>query len=406
MSETAAHLVDSVLPMTNIRQWVISFPYQFRLCLAVRPKIMARALEITHSVISRYYQQKVGLQKNNSKTGAVTLIQRFGGSLNCNPHFHQLFIDGCYELGPGGEPQGFYTADPPTVAEIEKVLSTIIDRFTKYLIRQRIIVKDNDQEFQLEIPEEDTFAKLQASSITYRFATGPSKGKKALVIKSVPQDGDHNSQKGLVAKVSGFSLHAGVATKANERDKLEKICRYIARPAVSEERLSTNDKGDVVYKFKKPWDDGTSAIKLTPMEFMERLAALVPRPRAHLTRFHGVLGPHYKYRKDIVPKQRPELVMVANPDPDAGGGADIAKAPFAKRMSWARLLKRVFNIDVNHCAKCAGKARIIAAIEDPKVIKHILEHMGLPSSAPRLLPARGPPQSDQSDFFAQESFED
>jgi len=79
-----------------------SFPFQIRLCLAAKPKIMARALEITHSVIAKYYQKKTGLQKSATKTGAVTLIQRFGGSLNCNPHFHQLFIDGCYELGPKG----------------------------------------------------------------------------------------------------------------------------------------------------------------------------------------------------------------------------------------------------------------------------------------------------------------
>ena len=140
---------------------------------------MARALEITHSVISKYYQRKTGLQKGAAKTGAVTLIQRFGGSLNYNPHFHQLFIDGCYELGPEGEPIDFYTAPSPTLAELDKVLNQIIKRFTKYLERQKIIIKDNEESFQLEISEEDTFSKLQASSITYRFATGPSKGKKA-----------------------------------------------------------------------------------------------------------------------------------------------------------------------------------------------------------------------------------
>ena len=65
-------------------------------------------------------------------------------------------------------------------------------------------------------------------------------------------DSDHTATKGLVAKNSGFSLHAGVATKAHERDRLERICRYIARPAVSEDRLSTNDQGGVIYRFKKP----------------------------------------------------------------------------------------------------------------------------------------------------------
>ena len=197
-----------------------------------------------------------------------------------------------------------------------------------------------------------------------------------------------------MVKNSGFSLHAGVATKAHEREKLEKICRYIARPAVSEERLSLNTRGEVVYKFKKPWDDGTTAIKMTQLEFIEKLVALVPRPRVHLTRYHGVLGPHYKYRKQIVPAKKEVLALVA----DEVGAADCDK-PAAKRISWARLLKRVFNIDISVCPKCKGQIKIIAAIEDPKIIKKILEHMGLPSAAPKLMSSRGPPISDQGDIF-------
>jgi hypothetical protein len=197
MSETAAHLVDSVLPMKPIRQWVISFPFPIRLCMAVKPKIMAKALNITHTTISAYYRKKTKLPKPNSKTGAVTLIQRFGGALNANVHFHQLFIDGTYELGDQKEPIGFHMVTPPTVAELEQVLSQIIKRLTRYLERQKIIVKDEDENFQLAIPEEDVLSRLQASSITYRFATGPSKGKKAIVLKTIT-DGDHNSTGGLV----------------------------------------------------------------------------------------------------------------------------------------------------------------------------------------------------------------
>jgi len=409
MSETAAHLVDAVLPVEPIRQWVLSFPFQIRLCLAVRPKIMARALEITHHAISNHYRKKTNLTKRSGKAGAVTLIQRFGGSLNLNVHFHQLFIDGCYELNPKGEPVQFIATPPPTVQELDQVLAQIIRRLTRYLIRQNIIVRDNDSEFQLEIAQEDTFSRLQASSVTYRFATGPSKGKKAMVLQSVNgrmPDGDHAANYGLVAKNSGFSLHAGVATKKHERDKLERICRYIARPAVAESRLALNDSGDVIYKFKKPWSDGTSAIKLTQLEMMERLAALVPRPRVHLTRFHGVLGPHYKYRKLIVPKKKTELSLTTADGAGATHPAESDKPPAsAKRIAWAQLLKRVFNIDISICSRCTGKVKIIAAIEDPKVIKKILTHMGLPSTAPRLAPARGPPISVQSEMFTQEFFE-
>ena len=101
-------------------------------------------------------------------------------------------------------------------------------------------------------------------------------GKKALVLQTMPET-DHNSNSGLVAKRSGFSIHAGVATKAHERDRLEKICRHIARPAVAEERFSTNARGEIIYKLKKPWADGTTAVKFTPMELMEKLGEIKPR---------------------------------------------------------------------------------------------------------------------------------
>ena len=138
------------------------------------------------------------------------------------------------------------------------------------------------------------------------------------------------------------------------------------------------------------------------MEFMERLVALVPRPRIHLTRYHGVLGPHYKYRKLIVPAPPPQALEDLAPKVALG---NTKKTPEKKRISWARLLKRVFDIDISVCPKCRGKTKIIAAIEDPLVIKIILNHLELPSTPPKLHPARGPPEADQYDF-AQEFFED
>jgi Putative transposase len=122
---------------------------------------------------------------------------------------------------------------------------------------------------------------------------------------------------------------------------------------------------------------------MTPIELLERLAAIVPRPRVHLTRFAGVFAPHFKFRSMVVPKPK-------EPPPEA-------EAPAAKsRISWARLLKRV-NIDVETCPMCAGLMKIIAAIEDPPVIKKILEHLGLPTKPPVPWPARGPPPSLEHD---------
>ena len=221
-------------------------------------------------------------------------------------------------------------------------------------------------------------ARLQAGAATYRFTLGPNKGKKALALKTVPKN-DNNSTHGLVATNSGFSLHAGVAIAGNEREKIEKLCRYIARPAIALERLSVNQRGQVIYTLKKPYSDGTTHIVMTPIELLERLAAIVPRPRVHLTRFAGIFAPHFKYRSMVVPKPK-------QPPPPK----DEEKAP-KSRISWAKLLKRIFGLDVEACPACGDKMKIIAAIEDPPVIRKILEHLGLPNKPPMLWPPRGPP---------------
>ncbi|WP_394808813.1 transposase [Nitrosomonas sp.] len=78
----------------------------------------------------------------------------------------------------------------------------------------------------------------------------------------------------------------------NQRNKLERLCRYITRPAIADERLARNKDGQIVLTLKTPYRDGTTHIALSPLEFMQRLAALVPRPRPNLIRFHGVLAPN------------------------------------------------------------------------------------------------------------------
>jgi Putative transposase len=113
---------------------------------------------------------------------------------------------------------------------------------------------------------------------------------------------------------------------------------------------------------------------MSPLEFMQRLAALVPRPRLHLIRFHGVLAPNAGLRAAIVPG------LPENTSEPADEHAHGAPA----RLGWARLLKRVFDIDVEHCPQCGGDLKIIAAIEEPAVITRILTHLGLPARAAAL----------------------
>jgi hypothetical protein len=105
-----------------------------------------------------------------------------------------------------------------------------------------------------------------------------------------------------VAESSGFSLHAGIAAKASQRDKIERLARYVSRPPLATERLSLTRGGNVRYALKTPYRDGTTHVIFEPEDFIARLAALVPKPRAHLTRYHGVFGPASPDRAQVVPR--------------------------------------------------------------------------------------------------------
>ena len=141
------------------------------------------------------------------------------------------------------------------------------------------------------------------------------------------------------------------------------------------QRLSMDRRGWVVYQYKRPFRDGSTHVVLEPLDFIARLAALVPRPRLNLTRFHGVFAPNCKQRARIVPRR-----------PQGRVEQDKPLAP----MTWAQRLKRVFAIDIETCPDCGGRLRVIACIEEPQLIAKILGHVRARDEATNL-EARAPP---------------
>ncbi len=149
------------------------------------------------------------------------------------------------------------------------------------------------------------------------------------------------------------------------------------------QRVQTNAAGQVVLKLKTPWRDGTTHLVMSPLAFMQRLAALVPRPRLRLIRFHDVLAPNAELRALVVP-QDPEA-------PEAKPAECEAHCAHHRpvRLSWAKFLKRVFDLDLEQCPNCCGELKIIAAILKQPVIAKTLTHLGLRARAPPRAPARG-----------------
>ena len=176
---------------------------------------------------------------------------------------------------------------------------------------------------------------------------------------------------GQLAKIAGFSLHGGVFADAHQPDKLERLCRYIARPALSEQRLSLTSTGKIRYELKTPYTDGTTHVFYELLDFIGKLAALVPPPRLNLTRLYGVFAPNANVRAEVTASQRgknsPRLAVPEN---------DSDTPYHAKSMSWAQRLKRVFNIDITVCEACTKTTvRIIACITAPATIQKILTHL-------------------------------
>jgi hypothetical protein len=198
--------------------------------------------------------------------------------------------------------------------------------------------------------------------------------------------------------VSGFSVHANVCIEARDRDRLERLIRYAARPAVSTERLSELGDGRLLYRLKRPWRDGTSAVIFERQDFMAKLAVLVPAPRAHLIRYHGLLAPAAAWRPMIVPTTNDypggiTLSPQPSPQPSTAPDIDVESPPQTvswarpRNYTWAELMKRVFRLDVLQCECCGGRMKIIAAIHSAEATARILECLRLPSRAPPLAPA-------------------
>jgi hypothetical protein len=368
MAESSALLVDDVFPHQPVRQWVLSFPFQLRFLFASRPLITGQVLGIVYRVISMHLVRKAGYSRKKARTGAVTLIQRFGSALNLNIHFHMLFLDGVYVDHLDGSVR-FRRVSAPTTQELTQLSQTIARRVGRYLERQGLLERDAENSYLAsDIISEGPMAQLLGHSITYRIAVGSQAGRKVFTLQTLPAC-EPDVFIDTAGRVSGFSLHASVAASADERKKLERLCRYISRPAVVEKRLSLTPGGNVRYQLKTLYRDGTTHVIFEPLDFIARLAALIPRPRANLTRFHGIFAPNSKYRALVTPGKRGKSAKrQINCD---------ERSPVEQHaaMTWAQRLKRVFDIDITVCKECGGAVKAIASIEDPAMIKQILAHL-------------------------------
>ncbi|MBW2281154.1 MAG: transposase [Deltaproteobacteria bacterium] len=449
MAGTAAHLVDRVLPEAPVRQWVLSLPFALRYRLAYDRELTSAVLGVfvraVFESLRRRARPHARARVRRVQCGAITFVQRFGGALNLNVHFHSLVIDGVYLASPERGTLRFVPLPPPDDEEVERVATRTARGIARLLERRGLIDADPAETDPLA-HQAPLLAEIASASVQGRAATGERAGRRVRRLGDrVEPDVLERSSAPLCAQVAGLSLHAGVCVPARDRARLERLCRYVARPPIATDRLSRLADGNVCYRLRRAWRDGTTHVVLEPLELIERLVALIPAPRANQIRYHGVLAPCAGYRAAVVPAPpmaqppnrtagtrprsstpgtpyavqglneapgSPALTAIsANAPPTAGGASALsveaaapdishpASAPLGAaplvgprrdrgRPSWADLMRRVFAIDVLECPACGGRMRVIAAIEDPRVIRAILECLGLPARAPPTAKAR------------------
>ena len=321
-----------------------------------------------------------------------------------------LFLEGAINENSWGGTT-FTRIKAPSHQDMVELVYTISHRIARYLEKVGLVQRDmENSHLNLPVDDEDSLLQLQGASVSYRIAMGPQQGQKVFTLQTLPASTE--GEYGQLANTSGFSLHAGVFANADEPEKLERLCRYISRPAISEQRLSMTDRGKVRYELKTPYRDGTTHIFFEPIDFIGKLAALIPPPRLNLTRFFGVFAPNSNLRAQVTASQRgknsPKLVNIRDEHSD--------KPYHARSMTWLAGTaqrpvtgesERVFNIDINECEKCQQhNVSIIACIADIHVIKKILKYLDkkYPTTKQATLPPLRAPPDEEHDFTIQHDF--
>ena len=311
--------------------------------------------------------------------------------MNLNLHYHSLVLDGVFHSVGTAEPR-FLRFPAPTEEELARLLSTIRSRILAVLRRRGLAPEDYHLGVDPLPVDSPTLAACAQASLQRRVAFGPNCGQPIPRRRDPTRVRPYSFPKDGCVEAEGFSLHANVDIEAGCRNDLERICRYLLRPPVSDDRLSLTEDGRIALELKTPFSDGTTHFLFDPMSFLERLAALVPPPRAHLVVYHGVLASAAALRPEIVPRA-----------PTAGGESDSSSRKAdpdepttrPRNYRWAELMLRVFAIDVLECP-CGGRRSLIAVITQPDVIRAILDCLALssngsPRSPPSMRAATGLP---------------
>jgi len=289
MNDLAIHLVEAVLPEVPIRQWVCSVPWKLRYLLGYDRELCADVLGAFVSELRRSMRwrakRELGLSSvGDALTGAITVVQRFDSALRLNVHFHTLALDGVYVRAETGA-LAFHPLATPTTAVVADVARRTAERVRALLERRGRALDGGGETLDPLEDKEPLLARCYGAAVQGLALLGEKRGTAP---ERLTRPTEVRSDE-LVAEVMGFNVHALIVVDGRDRARLERVVRYLARPPIAQDRLELTTDGRVRYTMKKAWRDGTHALLLEPLDLIGRLCAMVPPPRVHMIRFHGVL---------------------------------------------------------------------------------------------------------------------
>ncbi len=343
----SSRALDELLPLVPFRQWVLVLPKLLRRFLHRDARLAGEVARILGEVLTARL-----VSRSRAPRGAAPAqfhaLQRFGASVNLHIHDHVVASDGAFALD-GGRLR-FYPAPEPSAQE----LAELVER-----LRRRILKRMKD-------------------------------------LGAVPEEVVDNM---LAWPHSGFSLNAEVRVAADDREALGRLLRYVLRPALSLKKL-TYDGARGVVRYRPGKERLPEVLEWSPLQFMERFAAIIPPPRKHLVRYYGALGPRSGLRRALTAATKAQATcteLKAGFEVQwlllAARGVCRAAREAASKASraWAVCIRRIFEVDPVHCAGCGGEMKLVAIITESPEVKRVLEHLGLSTAFPTTRPARAPP---------------
>jgi ribosomal protein S27E len=260
MAERAAHLVDSVFPVLPVRQWVLSLPFALRYKMAWDHALELRVLRQFWRAVEQYYQLKAKARGlSSARVGAVTVIQRAGGAINLNPHFHSAVVDGVFVEEDEGAIK-FHRLPAPSTEEVAAVVKEVRKRVLQMLGAESFTFEEEDAWSELA-EESPAMAAASMASIYQLVAFGKRAGGRVMRVVDAPRGQNAHqaqveSRRKRHARYQGFDLHVGAAVPGQDRQRLERLLRYLLRPPIAESRLKELPSGKILLKLKNHWQDG------------------------------------------------------------------------------------------------------------------------------------------------------